>query len=66
MTNARYDLPWKLALTHAFRAFMRFFFYGLYKEIDWSARPRFCDKELAGIGFGDVPDGMVADKLVEL
>jgi len=45
----RFFSPDKLALTHAFRAFMRFFFYGLDKEIDWSAQPRFCDKELAGV-----------------
>jgi len=32
----------------------------------WSTRPRFLDKELAGIGFGNTPDGMVADKLVEV
>lgn len=63
---ARYDLPWKLALTHAFRAFMAFFFAELCTQIDWSKRPRFRDKELAGIGFGDAPDGMVADKLVEV
>lgn len=35
-------------------------------QIDWSKRPRFLDKELAGIGFGASPDGMVADKLVEV
>jgi hypothetical protein len=63
---ARYDLPWKLAMTHAFQAFMAFFFAHLCSRIDWSRRPRFRDKELAGIGFGDAPDGMVADKLVEV
>jgi hypothetical protein len=63
---ARYDLPWKAALTHAFRAFMVFFFGELCVQIDWSKRPRFRDKELAGIMLGDDPDAMVADKLVEL
>jgi hypothetical protein len=63
---ARYDLPWKAALTHAFRAFMAFFFTDLCARIDWTVRPRFRDKELAGISFGDAPDGMVADKLVEV
>ena len=62
---ARYDVPWKAALTHAFQAFMAFFFTDLGTRIDWSKRPRFRDKELAGIGFGDAPDRMVADKLVE-
>ncbi|WP_228895173.1 DUF4351 domain-containing protein [Pseudoduganella aquatica] len=63
---ARFDLPWKRALTHAFRAFMAFFFAELCIQIDWSKRPRLRDKELASIGFGDAPDGMVADKLVEV
>ncbi|MYM72258.1 DUF4351 domain-containing protein [Duganella sp. FT134W] len=63
---ARYDLPWKAALTHAFRAFMAFFFGELCGQIDWSKRPRFRDKELAGIRLGDAPDAMVADKLVEV
>jgi hypothetical protein len=63
---ARYDSPWKAALTHAFRAFMRFFFPVLSAEIDWTKRPRFRDKELAGINLGGKPDGLVADKLVEV
>lgn len=63
---ARYDLSWKAGLTHAFRAFMRFFFPDLAAQIDWRKRPRFRDKELAGIGFGGTPDSMVADKLVEV
>lgn len=63
---ARYDLPWKSALTHAFRAFMTFFFAELAGQIDWSKRPRFRDKELAGISLGNAPDGVVADKLVEV
>jgi hypothetical protein len=63
---ARYDIPWKAALAHAFRDFMSFFFSELYPQVDWSKRPRFLDKELAGIGFGAAPDGMVADKLVEV
>lgn len=53
---ARYDLPWKATLTHAFRAFMVFFFGELCVQIDWSKRPRFRDKELAGIMLGDAPD----------
>jgi hypothetical protein len=63
---ARYDLPWKAAMTHAFRAFMAFFFPEFCSQIDWSTPPRFRDKELAGLGFGDTPDAMVADKLVEV
>lgn len=63
---SRYDLPWKAALTHAFRDFMSFFFAWLCEQIDWTHRPRFRDKELAGIGFSDVPNVMVADKLVEV
>ncbi|MHA4869531.1 DUF4351 domain-containing protein [Duganella sp. PWIR1] len=49
---ARYDIPWKATLAHAFRDFMSFFFSELCIQIDWSKRPRFLDKELAGIGFG--------------
>ena len=62
---ARYDVPWKVALTHAFRAFMAFFFPELCAQIDWSVRPRFRDKELAGIAMVYGPDSMVADKLVD-
>jgi len=64
--SARYDVPWKLAITHAFHDFMVFFFPAICSEIDWSQPQRFRDKELAGIGFGADPDGMVADELVEL
>ncbi len=53
-----------MALTHAFRAFMAFYFPELSKEIDWSRRPRFLDKELAQAGFGANPTGRVADHLV--
>ncbi|MHA4867377.1 DUF4351 domain-containing protein [Duganella sp. PWIR1] len=63
---ARYDLPWKAALTHAFHPFMDFYFPDFSAHVDWTQRPRFRDKELAGIVIGTVPDAMVADKLVEL
>lgn len=63
---ARYDLPWKTALRHAFRDFVRFFFPELSPEIDWSKRVRFRDKELAGLSFAADTDSMVADKLVEV
>jgi hypothetical protein len=59
---ARYDSPWKAALTHAFRDFVTFFFPELSAQIDWTKQPRFRDKELAGISLGGTPDGMVADK----
>jgi hypothetical protein len=63
---ARYDAPWKAALSHAFPSFLAFYFPELYQLIDWSHPPRFRDKELAQIGLGDTPSGMVADKLVEV
>jgi hypothetical protein len=63
---ARYDLPWKAALTHAFRAFVEFFFSELCVQVDWSKRPRFRDKELASIVMSNAPDVMMADKLVEI
>lgn len=63
---ARYDIPWKLAITHAFHDFIAFFFPEVCREIDWSQPQRFRDKELAGIGFSADPDGMVADELIEV
>jgi len=63
---ARYDLPWKAALSHAFHPFLLFYFPEVCASIDWRQRPRFRDKELARCGFGSAPDSMVADKLVEL
>ena len=63
---ARYDSPWKAAISHAFRDFMGFFFPALGARINWSIRPRFRDKELMRAGFGDAPVGMVADKLVDV
>jgi hypothetical protein len=64
--SARYDMPWKMAITHAFRAFMAFFFPELCFRIDWAKRRRFRDKELAWLGFGAPATGIVADKLVEV
>jgi hypothetical protein len=61
---AHYDSPWKVALTQAFRAFIEFFFAEICAQIDWSKRPRFCDKELAQIGFSDHPSGIAAEMLV--
>ncbi|MTV39513.1 DUF4351 domain-containing protein [Duganella radicis] len=64
--HARYDLPWKAALTHAFRPFMDFYFSDFSARIDWRQRPRFRDKELARLGLCARPDVMVADKLAEV
>ncbi|MYM21579.1 hypothetical protein GTP46_02820 [Duganella sp. FT135W] len=50
--NGRYDMPWKLALTHAVYDFLDFFFPDIGVEIDRKKRPRFRDKELAALGFG--------------
>ena len=63
---AQYDSPWKAALTHAFHAFMIFYFEELCAQIDWSKRPLFRDKELSKIGFGGKAGELVADKLVEV
>jgi hypothetical protein len=52
---ARYDVPWKTAATHASRPFLEFYFPALSAQTDWRQRPRFRDKELAGLGFGAVP-----------
>lgn len=64
--NARYDIPWKLALTHAIYDFLDFFFPDIGTEVDRKKRPRFRDKELVAAGYGAAPDVMVADKLVEV
>ncbi|XLZ72670.1 DUF4351 domain-containing protein [Massilia sp. SR12] len=53
-------------LTHGFRAFMAFYFPELHAQVDWSRPPRFLDKEFAQVGFGDRPEGRLADKLVAL
>ncbi|MTV38599.1 DUF4351 domain-containing protein [Duganella radicis] len=64
--SARYDLPWKAALSHAFRSFMEFYFPDFSARIDWRQRPRFRDKELARLSFGAKPDVMLVDKLAEV
>lgn len=64
--SARFDMAWKVAISHAFRPFLAFFFPELGARIDWSRRPRFRDKELAAIGFGTAAGGLVADMLVEV
>ncbi|MYM67183.1 hypothetical protein GTP45_10105 [Pseudoduganella sp. FT55W] len=63
---ARYDLPWKAALAHAFRSFMEFYFPDFSASIDWKRRPRCRDKELAEFGIGAAANVMVADKLFEV
>ena len=45
---------------------MVFFFSDLGAQIDWSKKPRFRDKELMRVGVGNTPDGLVADKLIEV
>ncbi|WP_090179637.1 MULTISPECIES: DUF4351 domain-containing protein [unclassified Duganella] len=45
---------------------MSFFFAELGAGIDWSHRPLFRDKELAGLNVGGPPDGLVADLLAEV
>jgi len=63
---ARYDLPWKAVLAHAFHPFMDFYFPDVSARIDWRQRPRFRDKELAGFGIGAKADVMMADLVVEV
>ncbi|MEK6737891.1 MAG: hypothetical protein AABY74_04415 [Planctomycetota bacterium] len=35
----QYDSPWKQAIEAYFPDFMRFFFPGIYDEIDWNKEP---------------------------
>jgi len=65
-TAARYDSPWKAALTHAFQHFIVLFFPHLHPLIDWTRPAHFRDKELAGISLGAIPGHMVADQLIEV
>lgn len=59
-------MSWKMALSHAFQEFVALFFPRLGDQIDWTTRPRFRDKELVALGFGDDAGGLVADKLIEV
>jgi hypothetical protein len=63
---ARYDLPWKAVVAHAFHPFLDFYFPAFSARIDWRQRPRFRDKELAGFGIGAKADVVVADLVVEV
>lgn len=45
---------------------MSFYFPEFAAQIDWSKRHRFLDKEFAQVGFGDHPEGRLADKLAAI
>ena len=64
--SARYDLPWKAVLSHAFRAFLDFYFSDVSARIDWRQRPRFRDKEFARSSLRGVPNIMLADMVAEV
>lgn len=60
------DSAWKDILDELFPEFMEFFFYDLYKEIDFSRKPVFLDKELEKIVKISKTGKRFADKLVKI
>jgi len=60
------DSAWKDLLEELFPQFLEFFFYDLYKEIDFSRKPVFLDKELEKILKVSKVGKRFADKLVKI
>jgi len=60
------DSAWKDILEDLFPQFLEFFFYDLYKEIDFSKKPIFMDKELEKILKTSKTGKRFADKLVKI
>ncbi|HPZ07374.1 MAG TPA: cytosolic protein, partial [Candidatus Eremiobacteraeota bacterium] len=60
------DSAWKDILEELFPQFMEFFFYDLYKEIDFTKEPVFLDKELEKIMKTGETGKRFADKLVKI
>lgn len=68
MTNPQteYDSLWKDILQLYFEEFMLFFFPEAYREIDWTRKPEFLDKELQEVVRDAELGRRFADKLVKL
>lgn len=61
MLVTQYDSPWKDVLERFFPQFMRFFFPGAYRAIDWTRNFEFLDKELQRV----VRDADVGTRFVD-
>ena len=60
------DLPWKYILNLYFKAFMELCCPARAKEINWSKKPKFLDKELIKIAKEAAIGNRVVDKLIEV
>jgi hypothetical protein len=60
------DTVWKEVLDRYFEDFLRFFFPQVHRDIDWSRRPQFLDKELETILRGGPKGRQYVDKLVKV
>ena len=65
-TTDDYDKPWKGALRQFFPEFMEFYFPDVYREIDWTKKPRFEEKDLSKLWRESEVPGRYVDKLVEV
>src|SRR5688572_8734783 len=60
------DSAWKEILDRYFEEFLQFFFPQAHRDIDWSRRPIFLDKELQAILRGAPRGRQYVDKLVKV
>ncbi|MCC5624726.1 cytosolic protein [Nostoc sp. CHAB 5715] len=68
MTNPQteFDSPWKDIIQRYFEDFMRFFFPQAHREIDWTQKPEFLDKELQQVVRDAELGKRLVDKLVKI
>lgn len=61
-----YDSPWKEALTDFFPQSIQLFLPYVHKQINWSVKPVFLDKEFQAFKVGTTKGRKYVDKLVQL
>jgi hypothetical protein len=61
-----FDSPWKKIIESFFHQFMAFFVPGSEKDIDWTAKIKFLDKEFQKITKASTTGQKNADKLIEV
>lgn len=64
--NSKFDSPWKLIIERFFVPFMEFFFPEIAREIDWTQKHDFLDKELLAIQTETEVGNKIADKLIKV